>query len=293
MKYIKFLATAVLLSGMSNTAYAGSATPCGSKTNIDYSDAPDSYGAACNQTQRWQSLGPGTDQGDNDDNKSESNGKYKGTEGYQEYSREDGVNVDGDEGDDGVLWRTSSDGGLTWSELGNDGVITQGDIVEFSFLVGRSQTGTHEFDQVKAWADWNIDGEFDEDPSEILIDEKWALNRDSSDVLDPDSNARWNGDLNTRNNTDLYRVYTVQMQIPLDAVTGDSWLRARIACENAVMNTHQGGGTLYATGYYDQGETEDYEITIAAKVVPEPSTLLVFAIGLIGMATARKKLNTK
>jgi hypothetical protein len=302
MKYIKFLTTAVLLASISNITLAGPATSCADRglNNIDYSDAPNSYGAACNQTQRWQALGPGTDSGTAGDVVGDSRTKYRATDGYKDWTRENGVNTSGDEGDDGVRWRTSSDNGVTWTDFGTDGVITQGDVVEFSFLVGRSQTGTHEFDQVKAWADWNVDGDFDNDASEILINEKWAMDENSSDIAIIDNNGKKNTDLSNNagvdifNDTDLFREYTAQIQIPLDAVLGDSWLRARITCENALDN-HGDGTSLLATGFYDQGETEDYQITIAAKTVtdvPEPSTLLVFALGVLGIAAGRKKLKT-
>ncbi|MFT7431319.1 MAG: hypothetical protein ACI971_001780 [Colwellia sp.] len=318
MKIIKTLTIAVLLTSISSHVFAGQVTPCGDKTGVDYSDAPDSYGAACHKTRKWQSLGPGTNKGSKGDKKNNSRHKYKSTEGYKNWSKEDNVNsgADGDvqngiDSDDGVQWRTSSDSGVTWSNFGTDGVIFQGDVAQFKFLVGRSQTGTHEFDQVKAWGDWNangFDGKFDD--SEVLIDEKWALNENANDIATnaannpSDSNRRTNNDLskiyNTLNSTnikiynsvDLYREYIKDVEIPLNAMLGDTWLRARIVCENALDNAGDGVSFL-ATGYYDQGEVEDYQITIAAKVVtdvPEPSTLLVFALGFISIAAGRRKL---
>jgi hypothetical protein len=323
MKYIKIF-IAVLISSISSHVFAATSpiTSCNGRDsgNHDYSDAPGTYGVACNNSSgRWQALGPngsGTDTSPAGTNAGSSlNDGYKLTTAAKTWTAESGVNsgIDGDmttidgvavDTDDGVHWRTSSDGGLTWGTYGN-GDITQGDTVEYRFGVARSTDGTHEYDRLKVWADWNKNEVFDNDASEILYEKDWALHEDSNgNATDAQSNASLN---NGRRNTDLsnvaghdvynssqyYSYFTQQVIIPIDALTGDTWLRARIVCENAITERHgYGSSTMLATGYYNQGETEDYKIKIIAKVVnvPEPSTLLVFAIGLIGITAARKKL---
>ena len=318
MKYIKMLATAAILTSISSSVFAISSpdTSCSGRDggNHDYSDAPGTYGVACNNSSgRWQALGP--NESGTDTNSSGTDAGYLQTTASETWTAEGGVNsgIDGDmttingvavDTDNGVHWRTSSDGGITWSDYGN-GDITQGDTVEYRFGVARSTDGTHEYDRLKVWADWNKNEVFDNDASEILYEKDWALHEDSNgNATDASSNAsvnngRKNYDLsnlanhNVYNSSQYFSYFTQQVTIPIDALTGDTWLRARIVCENAITERHgYGSSTMLATGYYNQGETEDYKIKIIAKVVdvPEPSTLLVFAIGLLGITVGRKKL---
>ncbi|MGK0267507.1 MAG: hypothetical protein ACI8Y3_000106 [Paraglaciecola sp.] len=324
MKYIKMLATAAILISISSSFFAISAQSAscsgGNVNNHDYSDAPGSYGVACNDSGgRWQALGPnesGADTYTPGNTGDENNTGYKRTTAYKTWTAEGVVNsgIDGDmktngdgvavDTDNGVHWRTSLDGGITWSDYGN-GDITQGDRVEYRFGVARSTTGTHEYDRLKVWADWNVDGDFDNDASEILYEKDWALHKDSNGNATNSSNP---SEENSTQNTDLtgesqppvynssqyFSYFTQQVTIPIDALTGDTWLRARIVCENAIDAAHGDSNSpiMLATGYYNQGETEDYKFKILAKAVdvPEPSTLLVFALGLLGVTVGRKKL---
>lgn len=318
MKYIKTFAVAVLLTNISGYVFAITSpdTSCNGRDGDrhDYSDAPGEYGVACNNSSgRWQALGPngsGTDT-----NGSGTDAGYLQTTAADTWTADSGVNsgVDGDvkyvngtavDTDDGVHWRTSSDGGTTWSDYGN-GDITQGDTVEYRFGVARSTDGTHEYDRLKVWVDWNNNEVFDNNASEILYEKDWALHEDSEgNATDAssnpsDNNGRKNYDLsglaghNVYNSSQYFSYFTQQITIPIDALIGDTWLRARIVCENAITERHGSptSSIMLATGYYNQGETEDYKIGIIAKVVnvPEPSTLLVFAIGLLGITVTRKK----
>ena len=318
MKYIKTLFIVVLLSSIASSVFAATSpdTTCNGLDNDshDYSDAPGTYGVACNNSNgRWQALGP-NGSGSNT-NSTGTNAGYTQTTASITWTDDSGVNqgIDGDvaniggnivDTDNGVHWRTSSDGGLTWGAYGNAD-LTQGDTVEYRFGVARSTDGTHEYDRLKVWADWNKNEEFDNDASEILYQKDWALNEDSNgNATDAQSNpsvnnGKKNNDLsnlashNVYNSSQYYSYFTQQVIIPIDALTGDTWLRARIVCENAITERHgHGSSTMLATGYYNQGETEDYKIKIVAKVVdvPEPSSLLLFAIGLLGITAARKKL---
>jgi hypothetical protein len=316
MKYIKMLATAAILISISSSFFAISSqvTSCsgGNVNNHDYSDAPGTYGVACNNSSgRWQALGPNESGADT---YTSGNAGYLQTTASKTWTAEGVVNsgIDGDmttingvavDTDNGVHWRISLDGGITWSDYGN-GDITQGDTVEYRFGVARSTDGTHEYDRLKVWADWNKNEVFDNDASEILYEKDWALHEDSNgnatNASNPsESNSKLNNDLtnlaghNVYNNSQYFSYFTQQVTIPIDALTGDTWLRARIVCENAITAEHgYGSPTMLAIGYYNQGETEDYKIKILAKAVdvPEPSTLLVFAIGLLGVTIGRKKL---
>ncbi|MFT7007383.1 MAG: hypothetical protein ACJAXJ_001898 [Colwellia sp.] len=141
---------AVLLSG---TAQASKVVSCNSKSNIDFGDAPSNYGTACHQTDTWQKLGTG-------------------------WSAESANNtVDSDNPtDDGVTWRTKAVGTSAWSNWSSDEVLTQGDDVEFKFKVTRVGYGHHQYDEIKAWADWDQDSIWNNN-NEVLIEEQWFKNQ--------------------------------------------------------------------------------------------------------------------
>lgn len=260
---------------------------------MDYSDAPSSFGTACHDTDEWQRLGYSWD--------SESSPQPN------------------DSSDDGVTWRTSSDDGVTWSAWSASGQLTQGDKVEFKFEVSRSQTGTHEFDELKSWVDWNQSLNWDN--SEVLIRERWSLDENKfGDVAGNVLYDQYNNDLTNKareelktdlgrnsltdaelqatevyNNAALSRTYIAAYQIPTDSVLGDIWLRARIVCENS-LHEYSDNMVLEANGWHHQGEVEDYKLTIVKKTVvevPEPTSLVLFAAGLFAIASRRKKLNIK
>ena len=276
-----------LLSLVSSAVYAGETKSCaekGNKTNWDYSDAPASYGTACHLTPYWQRLG------DSWDSDTVADSQVEGSDNAS---------------DDGVVWRVSSDEGQSWSEYGNDVEITQGDQVEFQYTFNRSETGWHYFDQLKSWFDWDIDGSFDN--SDIVTEINWNKLVDS-DKLEGDAlsdeqqwgqggyNGLWSDRVgyDVWNNGDTQLVYTQTIEIPLDAVTGETWMRARVVCSNSLSN-YASNMTMDATGFQDQGEVEDYKLTILAKStppptdVPEPTGLVLFASALAFLGSRKFK----
>ncbi len=48
-----------------------------------------------------------------------------------------------------------------------------------------------------------------------------------------------------------------------------------------------------STGHYNQGELEEWKLTVNANPVPEPNTILLFGIGLLGLAGVNRKQNKK
>jgi hypothetical protein len=259
------LVSTVLVS-LSGFVQAGAVVSCDGKSGIDFGDAPAAYGVACHHTDEWQRLG-------------------------NSWSSEAATKpVDSDNFDDGVTWRTKASGSSTWSAWSSNAVLTQGDDVEFSFEFNRADYGNHEYDELKTWIDWDRDTNWS-NANEVLINEQWHKNQNANDV--DEFNSSFNNDLGTNNNSDTSRVYTTQITIPLNAVLGDTWMRARIVCENSLSN-YSVNRILEATGFQDQGEVEDYKLTVVAKnriPVPEPSTLLVFTLGLLGLGLKRRKMS--
>lgn len=295
----KYLSITLTLLCLSNTALAASVTSCETKSTnnpgeaYDYGDAT-GYGEACHDTNRWQQLGYSKDKnrddialssgtGDNDD----------GTpnRGWNQETEQNNV----DKGDNGVRWRVQDENG-NWINNWGRAEFTQGQLVEFQFFVERNKYGNHEFDQLKAWVDWNGDGTFQDDGSETLIDRKWykvADNFEAGNTVGNQDGGSNNDTLVTSlhgsvKNSDINRArVSVVKQIPYDAALENVWLRARVICENSLHEDDRLSNTFLPTGYYHQGEAEDYKLAI----VPEPTTLLMFSTAMFALMLRRNKIS--
>jgi hypothetical protein len=299
----KLFVVGITLLSVSQFSYAGSVKSCEtartdwSNKSYDYGDAS-GYGEACHDTNAWQQLGRATTKENGVVTAIELQGDSGTTN--DSVSKNRGWNAETsqkstDQGDNGVRWRIKNEDG-TWSSWGKD-ELTQGQTVEFKFVVQRSDEGNHQFDQLKAWVDWNGNGIFENDGSETLIDEKWYKVADS--FSDGNSLGNQGGGFNNdplvnngtnnsiRNSDVTITNVRVIKQIPYDAAIEDVWLRARIICENSLTHSDRNNNIFLPTGYYHQGEVEDYKLAI--NHVPEPTTLLVFASALFGLMLNRKK----
>jgi len=67
--------------------------------------------------------------------------------------------------------------------------------------------------------------------------------------------------------------------------TGATWMRSRIAFgQNLMANDNLMGGMAYF------GEVEDYLIEAeGGQVIPEPATVLLLGVGLLGLAGLRRR----
>ena len=290
LSFNKYLAITVTLLCFSNVSLAGEVV-CDANTSYDYGDAT-GYSEACHATNNWQQLG---------ENPQQLAGDNRAANNDDSWTSETSQNsVDG--GDDGVLWRVQNADG-SWTAFGNE-ALTAGANVEFQFVVTRSNQGNHQFDQLKAWGDWNANGVFDD--SEEITDQKWYKVADSfaagnvAGDANLYGNSGWNNDplVNAGNNNSIRNsgitseILIVPIQIPTEAIINDTWIRARIICENSLTHADRDNEVFLATGYYHQGEVEDYKVAVnkpSVTSVPEPTTLFVFGSALIGLVLSRKK----
>ncbi|ARN74281.1 PEP-CTERM sorting domain-containing protein [Oceanicoccus sagamiensis] len=215
----------------------------------DFGDAPIPYGEAWHYTAEWQRLGT-------------------------EYSKEKEAVAEDD--DDGVSW--STDGGLTFG----NGNLVQGQTVTFKFDFTRGTYGRHDYDELKAWVDWN--GDYEWSTSEIIAQELWY--KDTVEWGDTQINRDdyLNG-VESDPNAVLYREILATIVVPEDSM-GELWLRARVVCDESIYKNNV-DGILNPTGFFHQGEAEDYKLTVTS--VPEPSSLALLIMGLAISFIQRKK----
>lgn len=184
----------------------------------------------------------------------------------------------------GVSW--SVDNGATWGQFSN---LYVGQQVQFMFNMHKDNVGTHYADFLKSWVDWGKDGKFSE--SDVVAYEFQKLSTNEGENL---------GSWNTPNVPD-YTFFSGLYTLTKDDI-GDLWLRARVACSESLAASM--GDSVWGdqwnikdsvyqsafkpTGWLNQGEVEEWKITVNASPVPEPATVLLLASGL-GVIGLRKK----
>jgi hypothetical protein len=185
-----------------------------------------------------------------------------------------------------IVW--STDGGTSW---GNS-ALTVGQSVTFQFTLHKYLDGQHYADFMKTWIDWNNDGQFS--ASENLLFGANVVN--SSPLYDADKVV---------NQSIKFTSSAVTLT---NAMLGSHYLLARVTCSESLLSAagisaskqwnaaytsgnNAGYNNLFAsTTTYNQGESELRTLTINGQKVPEPGTLALFAVGMVGLGFGRKRM---
>ena len=192
----------------------------------------------------------------------------------------------------GMQW--SINGGA-WTNVGSTDLYV-GQTVQFKLTMHKYEDGNHYADLIKAWIDWNGDMSYD-NSSEVLLA--------GAHVVTANANTPWHQD-NVVNQT--FDFLSNSMTVTA-AMLGDHYLLGRVVCTDTLLSTTLGGGyggygtqwnysiaqmeswfspTANYAANGGQGDSDQVKFTVKGNKVPEPSTLALFGVAMLGMGLRRK-----
>ena len=182
-----------------------------------------------------------------------------------------------------IVWSTNNGGSWGTSAL------VVGQSVEFKITMHKGYDGKHYADLIKAWFDFDGNGLFGTGESVLF----------GSHVVNPSYVAN-TGPGNAANQSFDFTSGPINLT---SAMVGERYLLARVTCSESLLgsghswsdqwsatNISSYNSLFSSTARYHQGESELVKLTVNNKV-PEPGTLALFAVAMLGMGLIRKQAN--
>lgn len=189
-------------------------------------------------------------------------------------------------------WQDIKGTSYTFNDTNHNGVLNVGETATFTVDMHKTYWGVHDFDALKFWIDspsgtnlstnqfrWDFDATTDNSNHSIFDYKPWKGG---------DEFFSFDYTFGTAGVFDL--TASVMCSADLSGLTGKS--QQALATYNDWSkwkeNTHQ----IYKTnGWFLQGETEKYKLTVVQSPVPEPETygMMLVGLGLMGFTVRRRK----
>ncbi|HEY8907165.1 MAG TPA: PEP-CTERM sorting domain-containing protein [Rhodoferax sp.] len=185
-----------------------------------------------------------------------------------------------------IQWSTNNGG--TW---GNSALVV-GQSVEFKVTMHKNELGNHYADLLKVWIDTSGEGQFQADEAVLF-----GAHVDNASVTPWD---RPEGNAPGYNQSFVFTSGPVNLT---NAMLGDHFLLARVTCSESLLTTELGSSYSWdkqwgpsldtyksyfsPTAHYYQGESELVKLTVNS--VPEPGTLALVTVAMLGMGWRRKQ----
>jgi hypothetical protein len=206
----------------------------------------------------------------------------------------------------GIQW--SINGGA-WSNVGSTDLYV-GQTVQFKLTMHKDQKGNHYADLIKAWIDWNGNSSYDNSvgSSEILLAGDHVANASVTPSWGPGNYVV----------NESFAFLSGAMTVNA-GMLGDHYLLARVVCSDTLLTTAEadnGNADLtpkHYGGYADQwsysiadmekwfsptanyaanggqGDSDQVKFTVKTNKAPEPGTLSLLAVAMVGLGLRRKQ----